>query len=190
MAYSSATLAIDAYEALRLRNPRIGPSAKPRLMLLVPLALEELGRNAVAGDYDGLQKSFAITITAGRTDLKDIAGLLFDPLKSVVIPPSSTTPAIWHPDTGDLIWGNMTVGATEPVHYSQEGTVLVFRNNADGSISTLAGTGAVVTNYVPSLTDAARPLPVQYEGLLLKTLVEMVAGGGVSAAESAQAGRT
>lgn len=189
MAYTSQTLAYDAYEALRLRSPQIGSSAIPRIVLLIPSALEEVGRNAVAGDYDGLQKSFAITITSGRTDLSAVAGLLFDPLKSKVMPPSSTTPAVWHPDTDDLVFGNMAVGASEPVHYSQEGTVLVFRNNADGLISTLSGTGAVVTNYVPSLTDAARPLPVQYEGLLLKTLVELVAGGGASAVQSAQAGR-
>jgi hypothetical protein len=188
VAYTEQALSNDAYEILRLRGP-VPPSAIPRIRVLIPLAMEELGKTFAASDYEGLQKSFAVTITAGRADLKDVEGLLFNPLRSVVFPPSSTTPAIWQPDTADLVWGNMVIGSSEPVYYTQEGTVLVFRNNADGSISTLAGTGAVVTNYVPSLIDAARPLPVQYEGLLLKTLVELASGAGISAVESAQVGR-
>lgn len=188
MSYTPQTLAYDAFERIKVSNPQAPASLIPRLTTMIPSALERLARVAVENDYEGLQKSFAITIAAGETDLASIAGLLFNPLRSIVYPSASSTPAIYLEEVEDLIWGIPDTGASVPVYYSQKGTILSFRNNTDGLLTTLAGTGSLVTNYVPSLTDAAYPLPVQYEGLTVETLVEM-SMGKLMTQELAAAGR-
>lgn len=147
---------------------------KFRILGLTMLALETLGKMvAESPRYQAMQKSFAITITGGQTDLDAITGLLFDPFKSLVYPSSSTTPAVYMYGPESLIWGGMVLGASEPIYYSEKGRILQFRNNTDGVLTSLSSTGSVYTNYVPTLADAARPLPFQYQGTLAALIASL-----------------
>lgn len=190
MAYTSATLTNDAYEALRLRNPRIGPSAKPRLVLLVPSALELMALRIKDSDgYEGLQQDFTATPTAGRLDLSAIAGILFDLDKANVRIASSGVNIQMVDSVETLEHGRLP---TDRVWVAQDGQELVFRSTTP-SLTDYATQVKIKSNYVPSLTGAdARPLPARFEGLLLKTLVELGAREPLSvmeAKESAAVGR-
>ena len=178
MAYTSQTLANDAYELIKARDPNALPSLVPRIATMIPAALERLGRMVLVSHYEEMQRSFAITIAGGASDLETIPGLLFDPLKSIVYPGGTTSPAIYLPQVEDLSWATLATGAPEPIYYALKGTILQFRNT-DGSMLSLSGTGSVITNYVPSLTDVARPLPSRYEGVLVEILSRMPIAEGV-----------
>jgi hypothetical protein len=174
MAVTEISIAQRTFAALVTGGADPTKISVPHLLALVPDALELLGKRVAAGpDCEGLQKSFAATIAAGVTDTAALSGILFDPLKAIVFPPASTVPCVFLEVYEDLVYGNMPVGAAEAIYYAQNGTVLRFRNNTDGLLNTLAGAATITANYLPSLTDGTLPLPLQYEGALIRSMVEL-----------------
>lgn len=190
MAYTSQTVADAAYEVLRLRNPRLGPTAVPRLVRLVPSALELIALRIKESDgYEGMQQDFTATPTAGRLDLSAVVGLLFDVDKANVRIAASGVNIQIIDSVETLEHGRLP---TDRVWVAQDGQELVFRSTA-GLLTDYATQVKIKSNYVPSLVGAdSRPLLARFEGLLLKTLVELGAREPLSvmeAKESAAVGR-
>ena len=165
-----------------------------KLMGLVPTALEVFSKRvATADDYEGLQKTYtAVVITAGVLDLTVLAAALFNPLRAIVYPTPAANPAVFFGTIEALVFGDLPTGAAEAVYFAQKGTALQFRNNTDGSLTTLASTTAVVVcNHIPTIGD----VPDSFTGAFLLELAQLAAielmpqGIGQKVAEALAAGR-
>jgi hypothetical protein len=174
MALTEISIAQRTFAALVVGGADPTTIKLANLLALIPDALELMSKRVAAGpDFEGLQKSFAASIVAGVTDVAALTGIVFDPLRAIVFPPASTVPCVFMEVYEDLVYGNMAIGASEAVYFTQNGTVLRFRNNTDGSLITLAGAATITANYLCSLTDGTLPIPLQYEGAVIRTMVEL-----------------
>lgn len=162
----------------------------PNLLALIPDALELLGKRVAAGDdYEGLQMDFDVTPIAGVADLAVVSdGILFDLARArvrvaasdVTLQPIDSLETL---QNGDL--------PNDQVWYAQEGSTLRFRSTTP-SLTNYVTPVKVKANYIPSLLDAALPLPFQYESALVLIMVELAHGDAtpMEARELTETGRT
>lgn len=180
MAYANETiLANDAYERIKVLSPQAPPSLIPRLVTMVPAALELLADKVAQGlGYRGLQKDFDLTPTAGAVDIPTL--MLFDINKATVRVASSNDYLTPIDDVLTLENGNLPL---DQVYYARDGSTLRFRSTT-GLLTDYATALKVRANFIPTLST----LPTtQYEGNLVETLAAMA--GQVHAEEMAMTGR-
>lgn len=170
MSYTAQTLANDAFEKIKTLNPQAPASLIPRIYTLIPAALELLADRVKRSiDYRGLQTDFSVTPVAGLVDLTALAGILFDINRSTVR--VSATNDYLSPVDNIITLENGGLPNDQP-YYAQDGTTLRIRS-VTPLLTDYTTPLKIKSNYIPSLTDAALPLPSQYEGALLETVVEM-----------------
>jgi hypothetical protein len=171
---TNQTLALLAYERLKTEKA-VAPSIIPRLITMVPAALELLAERALREDSEGLQKDFPATPVAGEVDLTALSGILFDLKKSTVRIASSDVTLNPIDNIITLEQANLSV---DQAYYTQRGMELVFRNT-DGLITTFTTPVVIKSTFIPTVAT----LPARYEGALVATLVEMAGGGAAEATE-------
>jgi hypothetical protein len=171
---TNQTAALLAYERLKTEKA-VAPSIIPRLITMIPAALELLAERALREDSEGLQKDFAATPVAGEVDLTALSGILFDLKKSTVRIASSDVTLNPIDNIITLEQANLSV---DQVYYTQRGMELVFRNT-DGLITTFTTPVVIKSAFIPTVAT----LPARYEGALVATLVEMAGGAGAEATE-------
>lgn len=156
-----------------IRKMAIAPTPEERLSLQtaihtqIPNALKTVSHR-VAKDqgYEGLQKDFSVTPTAGVVDLTALAGIIFDIARSRVRITSSNLPIRAIDSMETLISGGLQI---DQVLYAQDGTDLRFRDTA-GALGTYATAVKIKANYILTLTD----VPTQYEAMLVETVVGLL----------------
>jgi hypothetical protein len=172
MAYTDETLANAAYEALRSRGAGVGASLIPRIRTMIPAALELLGERVARGmDYEDMQADFTATPSAGSLDLSAIAGIIFLSGRATVRVASSD---VLIPEIDDVQTLQDAGLPSDGVLFSRHGRTLRFRSITP-SLTDYATAVKLRSNYVPSLTVSARPLPVRFEGAAVETLAGLVA---------------
>jgi hypothetical protein len=184
MAYTTATLALAASEALRARGMNAPPSLLPRIAAQVPAALELTAKRIAEGPgYRGLQKDFDATPTAGVYDTSTAAGMLFDIHRSRIRVTSSGATLQAVDDLRTLEKGSLP---PDSVYYALDGGRIVFRSTT-GLLNDYATAVKIRANFVPTLAEATT---YGYDGTLLETLVGMFSRDAQESAEMAAAGRT
>jgi hypothetical protein len=180
MSYTDETLSIAAYERLKVLNPSAPPSFVPRLRTMVQAALELLGeRIARSPDYEAMQADFAFTPAAGVVDLSTQDGLIFLPGRSRVRV-AATNAEI--PEVDDALTMQDAGLPNDSAYFARVGRTLRFRSTTP-SLDDYVTPVKVRTNYVPSLTDATRPLPVRFQGAAVESLANL--GAAIKAEEMA-----
>lgn len=178
MSYTAETLANDAYELLRTRNPKAEPSLIPRLITLVPTALTLLAERVAQGPgYKGLQIEYTATPIAGVVGLAGLPQILFDINRSPVRIASSNAVVQAIDSYETLEHGDLP---NDRVYFAQDGSDLRFRSTTPSLVDFVSPV-KIRSNYIPLLinTIPSLPLPDQYEPLAVETLVE-VAGMSVA----------
>lgn len=181
--YTEETLPLAVFESLRSRGVPADSSLIPRIRVLIPSALELLSDRVKEGkDYAKGQKDYAITPVAGVIDLIAPAFILFDFNKASVRVSATNVflepiDDLWTLQNGDL--------PTDVSYYAEEGRTLRVRSVTTGLLTDYIAPVKVKSNYVFSLTDAARPLPDYFDGALVNTLVGMCMANPVESIEQA-----
>lgn len=156
-----AVLASRGADYSNLRNNRI--------LALVPSALEEMSHRAAKGEgYEGLQKDFSVTPTAGVVDLSAIATLIFDLARSRVRVASTNLPLYAVDSVETLVNAGLQV---DKAMYAQDGAELRFRDTS-GALGTYVTPVKIKANYVLVLAD----IPTQYEDMFIQTLAGLAGG--------------
>lgn len=139
--------------------------------VIVNDALELMATRVKQGDgFEGLQKDFPITPTAGRFNTTATPGMLFDIDKSHVRVSSSNATIQLIDSMETLEYGGLPL---DRVYAAQDGDDLVFRDTT-GSTTAYVTAVKLKTNYIPSFVVAdALPIPDNMRGLLVSTTVEM-----------------
>lgn len=170
MAYTELPLANDVYERLKVLNPQAPPSLVPRLVTMIPAALELLADKVRQGPgYRGLQKDFDLTPAAGAVDIPTL--MLFDINKSTVRVASSNDYLTPIDDVLTLENGTLP---SDQVYYAADGSTLRFRSTT-GLLTDYATAVKVKANFIPTLAT----LPTQYEGNLVEVLVSLAASSHI-----------
>jgi hypothetical protein len=168
VAYTEESLTNAIYEAMRVRGMDVGASMIPRIRTIIPTALELLGERVKDGpEYHRMQKDFSITPVAGLIDLSGQTGILFDIKKSTVR--NASTDAYLEAVDNLITLQNGDL-PTDVVYYAEDGRGLRVRS-ITGLLTDYVTPVKVRSNYKPSLTDSARPLPDYFEGALIETAI-------------------
>jgi hypothetical protein len=136
-------------------------------------ALDLMAKRVAAGPaYEGLQTDYSVNTVAGFIDLRALTGILFD-IDRARVRVTSTNATVRAVDSYETLEN----GGLQPdqIYYAQDGTGLRFRD-LTGSITAYAVAVKIMANYIPSFTDAALPIPTQYEPALVSTMVELALG--------------
>lgn len=156
-----------------IRKLALDPTPETRLRIqtsayvLLPTALKVVSHRAAKdAGYEGLQKDFPVTPTAGVVDLTALSGIIFDLARSRVRVTSSNAPVNAVDSLETLVDGGLS--ADVPL-YAQDGTDLRFRDTA-GAMGTFVTPIKIKSSYVLALSD----VPTQYEALLVETLAGLL----------------
>lgn len=170
MAWTQATLARAAYNALRARGIGLPPSAVPRLAAQVPAAIELMAKRIAQGPgYEGLQKDFDATPTAGVYDTSAAAAMLFDINRSQIRVASSGATLQAADNLRTMERGGLP---SDVVYYTLDGGRIVFRSTTP-AINDYATAVKVRANFVPTFAEVTT---YGLDGTLLETLVGMNSG--------------
>jgi hypothetical protein len=167
MALTENTLALRALELAGLPETEL-----PRVVSQIPAGLELLGLEVRSSpDYADMQADFPATPVAGLLDLSAIDGILFDMGRSTVRVSATNQRLTPIDDLLTLQDGRLP---SDAVYYAQDGRGLRFRS-ATPSLTDYATAVKIRANYVPSLIDSARSVPLRFEGRLVALLASLVA---------------
>lgn len=143
-----------------------------RILGLASQGLELLAKRIAAGPgYQGLQKDFSATPSAGRFDLTTLADLLFDMSKATVRISSSNVLLIPVDAAHTLEKGDLVL---DDIYYTRLGNELVFKST-DGAINTFATALKIKANFIPTLAT----LPAEYKTALTTTINELATGSAI-----------
>lgn len=156
-----------------IRKLVLDPTPEVRLSLQtaahtqIPNALKTVShRVAKESGYEGLQKDFSVTPTAGVIDLTALTGIIFDIARSRVRVASSNLPINAVDSMETLVNAGLP---TDVVLYAQDGTDLRFRDTA-GALGTYVTPVKIKANSILALSE----VPSQYEALLVETLAGLL----------------
>lgn len=124
-------------------------------------------RVAKESGYEGLQKDFSVTPTAGVIDLSAIATIIFDIARSRVRVASTNLPLYPIDSVETMVNAGIP---TDKVVYAQDGAELRFYSA--GALGTYVTPVKIKSNYVLALAD----IPTQYEDMFIETLAGLVGG--------------
>lgn len=183
MAWTQTTLALAVYEALKAREPRVPPSTLPRIAAQVPAALELMAKRIAAGPgYEGLQKDFDATPTAGVYDTSAASTMLFDIDRSQVRVASSGSTLQAVDNLRTLDRGGLP---SDVVYYALDGGRIVFRSTTP-AINDYVTPVKIRASFVPTLAEVTT---YGLDGTLLETLLGMLSGDRQEPTEMAQVTR-
>ena len=163
----STELVERALRAIGATTPELQLVARTTALTLVTDALEAMSHRIAKEDgYEGVQKDFSVTPTAGVVDLSAISTMIFDIARSRVRVAATNVP-LWGVDSMEtLIDGGLPV---DRVLYAQDGAELHFRDT-NGAMGTYVTPIKIKSSYVLTLTD----VPASYEAQLVQTLAGLV----------------
>lgn len=148
-------------------TPEVRLSLQSAVYTQMPNALKTLShRVAKEEGYEGLQKDFNVTPSAGVVDLTALSGVIFDLARSRVRVASTNAPLNAVDSLETLVYGGLP---TDAPLYAQDGTDLHFRDAA-GAMGTYATPIKIKANYILALSE----VPTQYEALLVETLAGLL----------------
>jgi len=137
-----------------------------RILGLVKEGLEVLAKRVASqGGYEGLQKDFTATPTAGRLDLDTLAGILFEVNLAEVRISASNQGITMIDSVRTLEYASLP---TDQVFCARDGNELVFRQ-ADGTMNAYAQPVKIKANQIPTLAT----LKAQYKGALASIIAEL-----------------
>ena len=154
-------------------SPEEATLVRSTLSVIANDALELMAKRVAAGEaYEGLQIDYLATPVLGFLDLTLLTGILFD-IDRARIRVASTHATLRAVDSYETLEnGNLPL---DQIYYAQDGVGLRLRD-LTGSIVLYAVAVKIMANYVPSFTNASFPIPTQYEGALVSTMVELALG--------------
>lgn len=175
MAYSRRTLARAVYEALAARGP-VPPSLQPRIVPLIPAAIDRLGEKLASGEFPEWAESqrveFTVTAAAGEVDISSLYadGLVPSALKLAKVYQGDDTQASeWLPDRQAVA---LMAREGFPV-VAREGSTLVF-GDSDGGVGTLADDVVIRAVALPVESDGSIDWVAPAESALIDELVGML----------------
>jgi hypothetical protein len=176
-------LAERVLRVLGVTTPEQQLHVRTTALTLTSDALEITSHRIAKEDgYEGLQKDFAVTPTAGAIDLTAIDTLIFDIARSRVRETGTNLPLRAVDSLETLVHGGLQ---TDKAAYAQDGAELRFRD-LNGALGSYATPVKIKANYVLTLDD----VPGSYEATLVQTLAGLVGSQTGEVRSSEQAANT